>query len=37
LETAIPFLIEKFGTGIIDEITPKYNEIVEKFQSMYKD
>lgn len=37
LETAAPFLIEKFGTSIIDEITPKYNEIVEKFQSMYKD
>jgi hypothetical protein len=37
LQTATPFLIEKFGANIVDEITPKYNEIVEKFQSMYKD
>jgi len=30
-------LIEKFGANIVEEITPKYNEIVEKFQSMYHD
>jgi hypothetical protein len=37
LQTATPFLIEKFGASIIDEITPKYNELVAKFQTMYKD
>jgi hypothetical protein len=36
-ETAIPFLKEKFGENIIEEITPKYNKLVKKFQEMFHD
>jgi hypothetical protein len=35
LETAVPFLKEKFGENIIDEISPKYEEVVNKFRELY--
>jgi hypothetical protein len=37
LETATPFLKEKFGEKIIEEIAPKYEEVVNKFKALYHD